>query len=120
MHQTMILVSKYLVPKGYIGITVFPFVFIKHRFLKENTVFLNHERIHLRQQLEMLVIPFFIWYGVEFVVRYIHYKNWILAYRNISFEREAYAKEKEVDYLSSRTLWAFFRFLNAPSNRGQF
>ncbi len=112
----MILVSKYFVPKGYTGITVFPFVFVKNAILKENPIFMNHERIHLRQQLEMLVIPFVVWYGIEFVLRYIHYKNWVLAYRNISFEREAYAKEKELDYLSSRSFWAFLRFLKTSTS----
>lgn len=107
----MILVSKYVVPRGYIGITVFPFVFVKNRGLKENKLFLNHERIHLRQQLEMLVIPFFIWYVFEFAVSLIQYKNWFLAYKNISFEREAYAQEKDLAYLSSRPFWTFLRFL---------
>lgn len=54
-----LIVAKYLIPKGYRGLTVFPFVFVKNSLDKENPVFRNHERIHLRQQLEMLVIPFF-------------------------------------------------------------
>ena len=27
----MIFISKYLVPKGYIGMTIFPFVFLKNQ-----------------------------------------------------------------------------------------
>lgn len=107
----MILVSKYMVPKGYTGLTLFPFVFIKYSSLKENKVFLNHERIHLRQQLELLVLPFFVWYVLEFLIRYARYRNWFLAYRNISFEREAYAKEKDLNYLKSRSFWNFLQFL---------
>lgn len=107
----MILVSKYLVPKGYIGITLFPFVFVKHSGLRENNYFLNHEKIHLRQQLELLVLPFFIWYVVEFLIRYLNYRSWSLAYRAISFEREAYANEKDLGYLKSRSLWSFIRYL---------
>ena len=47
----MILISKYIVPKGYTGVTVYPFVFLKHKGLKKDDILINHERIHLRQQL---------------------------------------------------------------------
>lgn len=107
----MILISKYIVPKGYIGITIFPFMFLKSSALKGNDVLLNHEKIHLRQQLELLIIPFFIIYIFEFLIRLIHYKNWNLAYRNISFEREAYAKEKDLDYLKSRPLFNVIKYI---------
>ncbi|MEZ4803637.1 MAG: hypothetical protein R2797_12770 [Gelidibacter sp.] len=107
----MILVSKYMVPKGYTGITLFPFVFIKHAQLKENAVFLNHERIHLRQQMELLVVPFFVWYGVEFLIRYLRCRDWNLSYRSISFEHEAYANEECPDYLQKRTFWNFRQYL---------
>ena len=107
----MILVSKYLVPKGYMGITIFPFVILKSHDLKRDPQFLNHERIHLRQQIEMLVIPFFIWYVIEFVMRYWSYRNWPMAYRGISFEREAYAKETSLGYLSERSIWSFIHYI---------
>lgn len=29
MYVIMILISKYFVPKGYTGITIFPFIFLK-------------------------------------------------------------------------------------------
>jgi hypothetical protein len=106
-----ILVTKYLIPKGYRGLAVFPFVFVKYRLDKENETFVNHERIHLRQQLEMLVIPFFIWYFMEFLIRFIQFKKWSLAYQNISFERESYANEKDLDYLKRRPLWDFLKYL---------
>lgn len=70
---------------------------------------MNHERIHLRQQLELLIVPFFIWYGVEFLIRLLQYKDRYMAYRNISFEREAYENEKDLDYLQRRS---FFRMVN--------
>ncbi|WP_310380114.1 hypothetical protein, partial [Flavobacterium sp.] len=99
--------SKYLVPKGYRGLALFPFVFVKFKKDKENLIFINHERIHLRQQLEMLVFPFFIWYVLEYFVKLMRYKNRNLAYRNISFEREAYANEQNLDYLKHKSLWRF-------------
>lgn len=107
----MIFVSKYIVPKGYTGLALFPFVFVKHAHLKLNKVFVNHEHIHLKQQLELLIFPFFIWYGVEFLVRYVHYKSWHDAYRNIGFEREAYQNEGNLEYLKKRRFWSFLKYL---------
>lgn len=105
-----IIVSKYLIPKGYRGITIFPFIILNSKLLKEDLEVINHEQIHIRQQLEMLIIPFFIWYILEFILRLLHYRNWNLAYRNISFEREAYENEKDLTYLETRTFWNFLNF----------
>ncbi|MGK0254765.1 MAG: hypothetical protein ACI9OE_002275, partial [Mariniflexile sp.] len=41
------------------------------------------------------------------------YKKWHLAYRNISFEREAYANEMYLDYLKQRKFWSFLKYLSA-------
>jgi hypothetical protein len=91
------------------GLTVFPFMFLKHKTLKGNSVLINHEKIHLRQQLELLIIPFFMIYILEYVVRLIQYRSRPLAYRNISFEREAYINEKDLDYLKKRPFWNFVK-----------
>ncbi|ULC59161.1 hypothetical protein MBM09_14795 [Flaviramulus sp. BrNp1-15] len=107
----MIFISKYLVPKGYTGITIFPFVILKSKDLKGNRVFMNHEKIHLKQQLEMLIIPFYIMYGIEFLIRLFQYKNWYIAYKNISFEREAYINQSNFEYLKNRPFWAFLKYL---------
>ena len=109
----MILVSKYLVPKGYTGLTVFPFVFLKCSHFKTDYVLINHEKIHLKQQIELLIIPFYFIYGLEFIFRLLQYKNWQLAYRNISFEREAYCNELNLDYLNNRPNWGFLKYLRA-------
>ena len=104
-------VNKYLIPKGFRGLTVYPFVFLKYRIDKENLVFINHERIHLRQQLELLILPFFIWYFLEYLVRLLQYRNKNHAYRSISFEREAYTNESNLDYLKNRTFFSFYKYL---------
>ncbi len=72
---------------------------------------MNHEKIHLRQQLELLILPFLVWYVLEFFIRLIQYKNWDLSYRNISFEREAYQNEKKLDYLQKRPFFRFTHYL---------
>lgn len=87
---------------------VFPFVLVRE---KGDAVLLNHERIHLRQQTELLVLPFFVWYGIDFLIQFIRYRDWNKAYRNVVFEREAYAQEKDLDYLKSRKFCAFLDFL---------
>ncbi|MCB0463075.1 MAG: hypothetical protein R2816_00410 [Flavobacteriaceae bacterium] len=109
----MILIYKHIVPKGYSSITLFPFVFLKSADLKQKETLLNHEKIHLRQQLELLVIPFFFIYIIEFSIRFIQYKNWDLAYRNISFEQEAYCNEHDNSYLKHRTFWRFLKYLRS-------
>ncbi|RAR47549.1 hypothetical protein [Flavobacterium lacus] len=107
----IVLVFKYLTPKGFRGLTLYPFVLLKYKSDKENVVLLNHEHIHIRQQIELLVIPFFVWYIMEFFVRLIQYKDRNLAYRNISFEREAYQNEKNLYYLKQRSFWSFINYL---------
>ena len=72
---------------------------------------LNHERIHLRQQAELLVVFFYVWYGLEYLIRLIQYRNRHEAYKNISFEREAYANEKDLDYLKRRSFWEFLKYI---------
>jgi hypothetical protein len=106
-----LIVSRYLVPKGYGGLTIFPFIIVGEMKYKNDEVFLTHERIHIRQQLEMLVGLFFIWYLLEYLVRLIQYGDRTRAYRNISFEREAYENEKKPDYLKSRPFWNFLNYL---------
>lgn len=106
-----LIVSRYLIPKGYRGITLFPFVILKNPLDRQNRVLVNHEKIHIRQQLEFLIIPFFLWYFVEYMIRLIQYKNKNLAYRNISFEKEAYSREFDLNYLKNRKVWDFRKYL---------
>lgn len=54
----------------------------------------EHERTHWEQQKEMLVLPFFIWYGVEWFFKLFTEGK---AYKNVSFEREARDNELDTD-----------------------
>lgn len=113
MLLIVILFSKYFVPKGYSGLAIYPFVFLKSKALKKDGVLINHEKIHLRQQVEMLVLPFYIIYILEFLFRYIQYRQVYLAYKNISFEREAYANESNLNYLKTRSFWQFLKYIRS-------
>ncbi|MBT8395096.1 MAG: hypothetical protein KJN66_09635 [Bacteroidia bacterium] len=106
----MILISKYLVPNGYNGLTIYPFVFLKHKRFAKDAIILNHEKIHLKQQLEMLILPFYIIYILEFLINLFRDRNWYVAYKNVSFEREAYRNEMNMDYLKQRRFWQFLMY----------
>jgi hypothetical protein len=106
----ILIVFKYLTPRGFRGLTFFPFVFLSDKKDKHNRVFINHEKIHIRQQLELLILPFYIWYLMEFLFLWIKFKNKNIAYRNIVFEKEAYKNEANFNYLVNRKIWAFLKF----------
>jgi len=107
----IVVVNKYLLAKGFKGISLWPFVILKHQSLAKDSVFMNHERIHLSQQIEMLILPFYLWYSLEFLLRLVQFKNANLAYKNISFEREAYENESDLNYFRKRHLWNFTYYL---------
>lgn len=106
----MIIISKYIIPRGYVGITLFPFIFLKRKEFRLDKKLINHESIHLRQQTELLILPFYFLYIVEFLVKLLIYKNWNTAYRAISFEREAYTNEQNLKFLKKRPFWNFMRY----------
>ena len=107
----ILLVVRFFTNKRYKGITIYPFVIVTQEEDGRNAVLLNHERIHIRQQLEMLVFPFFVWYFLEFFIRLILYRNWKKAYYNISFEKEAYLHDDNAEYLENRKLYSFFIYI---------
>ena len=107
----MIFISKYLIPKGFIGITLYPFIFLKAKKWRNNTVLINHEKIHLKQQLELFVVFFYVFYVLEWCFKLIKYKDKKEAYKNISFEREAYLNEHNLNYLQKRKRGASIKYL---------
>jgi hypothetical protein len=106
----MVVVFKYLVPKGYTAITIFPFIIFKYEKQKEDKTLINHEKIHLKQQIELFIIGFYIWYIIEFLIWLVKLKHRYKAYMNISFEKEAYKNENDLNYLKSRSLYSFFKY----------
>ncbi|MCF8714010.1 hypothetical protein JM658_04145 [Joostella atrarenae] len=107
----MILIFKYIFPKRYVGLTLWPIIILKENNLRQDEVLINHERIHLKQQLELLIIPFYIWYTFEWIIGIIKFRNFNEAYRNISFEKEAYQNERNLNYLNKRSIWGFLHYL---------
>jgi len=90
---------------------LFPFILLRDKRMKTNNRLINHEKIHLRQQLELLILPFYIWYGIEYGILLIKLRDKKKAYYSISFEREAYANEADLNYLKTRLFWQFLNFI---------
>lgn len=72
---------------------------------------LNHEKIHTAQMKELLYIGFYLWYIIEWLIKLVYYRNNYKAYKNISFEREAYENEHNFNYLKERRHYGFQRFI---------
>lgn len=96
------------------AVTIFPFVFVRKQVMSNDKVLMNHEAIHITQALELLVLPFYILYFLEFLVRLLRYRSFQYAYQNISFEREAYSNETNLHYLESRKIWNFRKYYCRP------
>lgn len=96
-------------PKSVQAIALWPVVLVKSRDLSSSLI--QHEHIHLRQQIELGVFLFYAWYVLEWLIKSIFYRSWFKGYRSISFEREAYENEKIPQYLKKRSFWAFIKYL---------
>jgi hypothetical protein len=110
----IIVESKNLVPNGYLGFVVFPFIFLKKGLDKSSEKYkrlFNHEMIHVKQQLELVVVLFFLLYGLNYLINLIKYKSIDLAYKNIIFEHEAYSNEKDLNYLKTRKRYNWVKYL---------
>ncbi len=107
----MILIFKHLFRKNYVGLSLWPFIILKNDSLKEDVFLINHEKIHLRQQLELLILPFYIIYMLEWIIKSIYYLDRYKGYQSISFEREAYHNEKNLDYPNQRRPFSFIKYL---------
>lgn len=95
----------------YSGMAIFPFILVKSDALKNDTTLIHHEKIHLTQQIELLILPFYVAYLFNYLINLTIYKNHTAAYREIVFEREAYANEGNIHYLSQRSVWSFIKYV---------
>ncbi len=94
------------------GLTLFPFIILRKeiRGTTEAVITINHERIHIRQQAELLLVVFAVWYVASYIAGRLRGLSWHEAYRNIIFEREAFDRMYETDYLKTRKLFAFLKY----------
>lgn len=110
-YQNMrVIKNNFLPPKGYAAIMLFGVIFVRNGVLLTPRGF-RHEEIHKKQMIEMLILFFYLWYGIEWLIRLIQYRNRKEAYRNISFEREAYANDGLTAYAYRRKRFAWIKYL---------
>ena len=99
--------NKYIPFKGFRAINLFGILFVRgSAIINERTI--RHEAIHTAQMKEMLYVFFYLWYVTEWLIRLFMEGN---AYRNISFEREAYNNEDNIIYLEDRKRFAWIKYL---------
>lgn len=94
----MKIIYNNLIPfRGFRAMNLFGVLFVRgKRPLSKYT--LNHENIHTHQMKYMLYILFYFWYVIEWLIKLLVYFNFDKAYRNISFEREAYDNQNDLTY----------------------
>jgi hypothetical protein len=112
---------------SFTAINLFGWILISKKYKKElenrpatYNRLITHERIHTVQGREFLWLFFYLIYVLEWLFRLIQYRNarkpdgrkdWKAAYRNISFEREAYRNESDFIYLKNRKRFAALRYI---------
>jgi len=78
-------------------------IFFRNKDDMQNKVLINHELIHHEQVKELTPFLFFPLYLSNYLINLFKYKfNTDTAYRNIVFEKEAYANEKNLAYRQNR------------------
>ena len=121
--------------KGYIALTLYPFVFIRNDKRQKYTPTTNrHELIHAYQQIETTILGAFIsllfyllggeWFSLIYLGLYfeIYLLEWLIklvlckfdttkVYRSISFEQEAYANQGKVNYNKERRHYAWAKYV---------
>lgn len=111
----MILIASYKLVKIITlgkarAITLYPFVLVETKEIGDRII--RHEKIHLRQQIELLLLPFYTIYLLEFLIHFLKCRDFDRAYRSISFEREAYKHDNEKEYLQTRKWFEGFKYFN--------
>ena len=82
------------------AMAMWPFILVR-KGRRWNSYVERHERIHLAQQKELLLVGFYILYAVM----------WLFRGDDNAFEREAYHGQWEEDYLQTRKHLAWLNYI---------
>lgn len=106
----MKIILNKIIPFGsYKAINLFGIMFAK---VKPNDKTIRHESIHTKQMKELLYVPFYLWYVIEWFIKlFLNKFNIHNAYRSISFEREAYENDNDLNYLNSRKRYIWLKYI---------
>ena len=104
------IVLPFLKRYNIVSMTAWPFLFIRAEKVLDDKVTMNHELIHAAQQKEMLLAGFYLAYYTEYFTKAAKY-GWDKAYYEISFEKECYQNENNLNYLKERKPFAWRKLL---------
>ncbi|WP_461788985.1 hypothetical protein [Pedobacter sp.] len=91
------------------AMAIYPFILVKKKAYQDNVILVNHEKIHHKQQLELLIVPFYLIYVANYLFNLVKYDSHQKAYQQIVFEKEAYANENDFNYLNNRKPFAWLK-----------
>jgi hypothetical protein len=98
------------------GMALFPFILVKYPQDLTDARLIRHEYIHIWQQIELLVIPFYALYLLNYLWNRARGQGHHQAYFNICFEKEAFSNDGDERYLRKRRMWAFLKYINKKSS----
>lgn len=108
----MVIISNKLLPvKGFQAINLFGILLVRRECMPLAEESLNHEKIHTSQMKELGYVFFYLIYITEWIYESFRAKNLMKGYYNISFEREAYLNQNDINYLLNKKKWSFIRYL---------
>lgn len=109
-----VIYNKIIPFKGFVALYFFGVLFVRREYvLTERTM--RHETIHHEQAKELLFIGFYLWYMIEWFIR-LFINGPGKAYRNISFEREAYGNADDMFYIDGRKRFSFLKYMRNENN----
>lgn len=108
INKTIVIQNNILPFKGFSAVNLFGIIFTRNISLL-NGYILNHESIHTKQILECGIVFFYILYLLEWLIKLIFYGKY--SYYNISFEREAYMHERNLQYLDNRKHYSWISLI---------
>ncbi len=91
------------------GIEFIPFIIILRKGVSLSLK--NHETIHFYQMMECYIIFYYIIYAINYAILRFKGVDHINAYKNIVFEKEAYNNQNKKNYLKTRKLWSWRKYL---------
>ena len=103
-----IIYNNFIPFNGYKAITIFNLIFVRNGH-KLTNIDINHECIHIEQIKDCFYIFYYPLYVFEFLFNLLK-MNPHDAYKNISFEKEAYENEKNLDYLIIRKKYSWIKY----------
>ena len=108
MPTVKVIYNKYFPFGNFIATNIFGIIFCRSDKGRISETTKNHEYIHTLQQREMLFLGFTLWYSIEWLWRYAKCRDWMKAYHDLYFEREAYKMQDDLEYRQHRKHFAWW------------